>query len=234
MHRTDKYSQHSSIIRPVWLNGWVFVYKLSGCGVESSCSHLNFKFRACFEQGVSWHSGKAIIKCGFTVKRVRDMTRTCSQMHRTDKYSQHSSTIWPLWLNGWVFVFELSGCGVKSSCSHLNFKFRACFEQGVSWHSDYYRVWINSETRTWHNKNIQWNKKCRNLSLVLYCLLKTMKLLNIWVICHFHYLKSFWMMIHSKSISTQWFLLIQNICCNKKGLWFQLVAFKIYAIIKTV
>ena len=25
---------------------------LSGCGFESSCSHLNFRFRACFEQGV--------------------------------------------------------------------------------------------------------------------------------------------------------------------------------------
>ena len=24
---------------PVWLNGWVFVYELSGCGFESSCSH---------------------------------------------------------------------------------------------------------------------------------------------------------------------------------------------------
>ena len=23
----------------VWLNGWVFVYELSGCGFESSCSH---------------------------------------------------------------------------------------------------------------------------------------------------------------------------------------------------
>ena len=23
-----------------WLNGWVFVYELSGCGFESSCSHL--------------------------------------------------------------------------------------------------------------------------------------------------------------------------------------------------
>ena len=23
---------------PVWLNGWVFVHKLSGCGFESSCS----------------------------------------------------------------------------------------------------------------------------------------------------------------------------------------------------
>ena len=27
-----------------------------------------------------------IIECGFTLKRVRDMIRTCSQMHRTDKY----------------------------------------------------------------------------------------------------------------------------------------------------
>ena len=28
------------------------VYKLSGSGFESSCSHLNFRFRSCFEQGV--------------------------------------------------------------------------------------------------------------------------------------------------------------------------------------
>ena len=41
MHRTDKYSKHSSIIWTVWLNGWVFVYKLTGCGFASSCSHLN-------------------------------------------------------------------------------------------------------------------------------------------------------------------------------------------------
>ena len=26
----------------VWLNGWVFVYKLSGCGFKSYCSNLNF------------------------------------------------------------------------------------------------------------------------------------------------------------------------------------------------
>ena len=28
--------------RPVWLNGWVFVYELSGCGFESRCNHSNF------------------------------------------------------------------------------------------------------------------------------------------------------------------------------------------------
>ena len=36
---------------------------------------------------------QATIECGFTLKRVRDMTRTYSQMHRTDKYSEHSSII---------------------------------------------------------------------------------------------------------------------------------------------
>ena len=28
-------------------------------------------------------------------------------------------------------------------------------EQDVPWHSSNYRVWIHSETRTWHNENIQ-------------------------------------------------------------------------------
>ena len=61
------------------------------------------------------------IECGFTLKRVRHMIRTYSQMHRTYKYSQHSSIIWPVWLNGWVFVYKLYGCGFESRCSHLKF-----------------------------------------------------------------------------------------------------------------
>ena len=69
----------------------------------------------------------------------------------------------------WVFVYELSefwvfvfvsvrlrtGSGFEYSCSHLNFRFRACFEQGIAWHSGNYRGWIHCETRTWHDKNIQ-------------------------------------------------------------------------------
>ena len=51
---------------------------------------------------------------------VSDMTRTYSQMQRTDKYSQLNSIIWPVWLNGWMFVSELSGCGFESSCGHFN------------------------------------------------------------------------------------------------------------------
>ena len=42
-------------------------------------------------------------------------------MDHTDKKSQHNSIIWPVWLNGWVFVYELSDCGFESHCCHLKF-----------------------------------------------------------------------------------------------------------------
>ena len=75
MHRTDKYSQHSSIIWPVWLNGWVFVYELNGCGFESRCSHLKTSDFAPVSSK-EFLDIKATIECGFTLKRVRDMIRT--------------------------------------------------------------------------------------------------------------------------------------------------------------
>ena len=71
---------------------------------------------ACFKQGVSWHSCN--YECRFTLKRVSDMITTLSQMHRSGKYSQHSLIIWLVWLNGWVFVYVLRGCGSEPRCSH--------------------------------------------------------------------------------------------------------------------
>ena len=38
----------------------------------------------------------ANIECGFTMKRVHDMTRTYSEIQCADKYSEHSSMIWPV------------------------------------------------------------------------------------------------------------------------------------------
>ena len=70
MHHTDKYSQHSSIIWPVSLNGWLFVYELIDCGFESRCT--------CFEQ--EFLDTKATSECRFTLKCVRDMTLTYSQV----------------------------------------------------------------------------------------------------------------------------------------------------------
>ena len=71
---------------------------------------------------------------------------------RTQNHLVHKRPVWP---NGGVFVCKLSGSGFESSCGHLNFRFHSCFEQGVCWHSGDSRVLILSETRTWHDKNIQ-------------------------------------------------------------------------------
>ena len=42
----------------------------------------------------------------FTLKRVYDMIRTYSQIHRTGKYSQLSSIIWSVWLDRWMFIYN--------------------------------------------------------------------------------------------------------------------------------
>ena len=86
--------------------------------------------------------------------------------------SRNSSLDWPIWRNDWVFVYELNSCGFESRCSHVNFRFCACFEQGVPWHSGNYRVWIHSETdwrdmiRT-YNHEIHLLKHLKHLFLCL-------------------------------------------------------------------
>ena len=74
---------------------------------------------------------KATIERGFTLKGIRDMIRTYSQMHRKGKCSQDSSIVWPVLVSGLVFVYEVSDCGFESRCSHLKPRTHACFEEGV-------------------------------------------------------------------------------------------------------
>ena len=59
------------------------------------------------------------------------MIRTYSQVHRTDRYSQYSSTYWPIRPNGLVLVYELRDSGLESSCSHLIFGYCIYFEQRI-------------------------------------------------------------------------------------------------------
>ena len=51
--------------------------------------------------------------------------------------------LWGKSEQNWIVVLQ-------SSCSYLIFRFLACFEQEVPWHSGNYTVWIHSEMRTWH------------------------------------------------------------------------------------
>ena len=39
LNDSNEIRTHNHLVRPVWLNGRVFFYKLSGCGFESRCCH---------------------------------------------------------------------------------------------------------------------------------------------------------------------------------------------------
>ena len=59
------------------------------------------------------------------------------------------------------FVNQITSIDFLLYHFNSNFRFRACFEQVVPWHSSNYRVRIHSKTRTWHYKNIQSNAPYR-------------------------------------------------------------------------
>ena len=92
-----------------------------------------------------------------------DMTVRYSQMQYTNKYSQDNSVIWSVWLNDWVLVYELSGCGFKSRCCHLNFRYSPCFKERVPWHSGKCRVYVQSIICKWHDNKIQSNSPYRQV-----------------------------------------------------------------------
>ena len=118
MYRRGKYSQHSSIIWPVWLNGWLFVYDLGGCGFEPRCCQLKLQIWRLLWARILLIFRKTI-ECGFCLKLVRDMIITYSQPRGRYKYSKHSYIIWPVWKNGWRFVYKSNRCGCQSRCCHF-------------------------------------------------------------------------------------------------------------------
>ena len=90
---------------------------------------------------------------------LSDCNKTWTHNHLIRKLTLNHLAKLAKWLSFVVsnYLHGGCGCGFKSCSSHLNFRFRACFEQEGPGHSGKYRVWIQSETRTWHYKNIQSN-----------------------------------------------------------------------------
>ena len=50
-------------------------------------------------------------------------------------------------LNGWFFVYELSGRKFESRCSHLNVRYCGYFEQRQSVDSLYTRMWYDKKVQ---------------------------------------------------------------------------------------
>ena len=122
MHRTDEYSAQLNHFDS--LTKWLSV-RLREKWLWIRISSLSLKLQIWRLLRARIVDIQASIECRFTLRLVRDMIIIYSQMHHSDKYWQHSSIIWTVWLS------ELSVCGFASRCCHLNFRYGVCFKQGV-------------------------------------------------------------------------------------------------------
>ena len=69
---------------------WLIVYELSGCGFESSYSQLDFAPASSKEI----LDIQATIKCGFTLKRISDMTKRYSHLKKKLIFFFNQLTYW--------------------------------------------------------------------------------------------------------------------------------------------
>ena len=74
---------------------------------------------------VTWMSWNSLLERG------AKETRTHNHLVHKPTLNHLLNLVWPVWLNGWVFVYEIKGCWFEFSYSHLNFRFPVCSEQGV-------------------------------------------------------------------------------------------------------
>ena len=78
---------------------------------------------------------RTTIECRFTLKLVRVMIITYSQMYRTDKSTRNIVQSFRLvWLNDWAFVYELNGSRFESRYCHLLFcmLFNEWYKYGIN------------------------------------------------------------------------------------------------------
>ena len=76
-------------------------------------------------------------------------------------------------LNGWMFFYELGGCGILQS---LILRYRVCFEQGAPWHQSTTECrFILKRVYMWHDKNTQLKHFCRSTVLSNYFIHSTIK-----------------------------------------------------------
>ena len=73
---------------------------------------------------------------------------------KTQEASERSTK----WLFFLLILDHAIAMGLKptTSCSHLNFRYHTCLEQGVPWNSGKCRLWILFERITCHDNNIQY------------------------------------------------------------------------------
>ena len=139
-----------------WKIGQVKFLKLSRKLQQQSYVTLLFAVSFCHVTYV-FQSESTLYSCLNVKELLTQSRREICKRTRTHSYLIHKRT-----LNHSVFVYELSGCGFESSCSHLDFRFCACWSrQGVPW--QFLAKWLSVDSlwnvcMTWQEHTVITNR----------------------------------------------------------------------------
>ena len=102
-------SRNSLLVWPVWLNGLVFVYDLSGCGFESLCCHFNMTLKGfgsnfCFIMNNVKVVGKELLKQYVNIPfKTRSYQYIPAYRQNKEIYGQLKSIQNPVKHRKWIF-----------------------------------------------------------------------------------------------------------------------------------
>ena len=99
---------------------------------------------------VAWMSRNFLLETG--AKSEVSVTATGLEPRTTFFVNEHSA-IWP---NGWVFVYELSGSGFESSCSHSSITSNSIKVTHVFYDKN---QGVSTKTCSWKNLRLSWRFK---------------------------------------------------------------------------
>ena len=140
--------QYSFYIEHLWVTTSDFCFIINFCQEWCQLSKLFVAsvftvFRAQGYLGIAWLFNKVCFNCMLLsyhvrvsewiytlylpechetpcLKQARYLSLNDSNENRNYNYLVHNLIILPVWLNGWVFVYELSSCGFETRCCHLS------------------------------------------------------------------------------------------------------------------
>ena len=144
---TAKISTQSAAqsFRPVWPNGSVFVYKLSGSGFDYSCSHLNSCYKSNIAKIKTQHCqivttiANEIFKFGFMIKIISSKLQ--NELLRLDQFYCNTTSIRPINQNQKLIFIRIKKTVIKIIFHFCVYTFYAIF-----WHIQTTKVSINFVT----------------------------------------------------------------------------------------
>ena len=131
---------HCLHVKELLVQNRLEIGSLSDCNWTRTHNHLLRKRTLLPVLSKEFRDIQTAIEFLFTLKRVRDMIRTCSQMQSTNNDTQHRSVSWPVWLNGWIHS--------ETGTAHCKNKQMYRTDKFSKHHSIIWPIWLYGSLRT--------------------------------------------------------------------------------------